>query len=288
MTALAKIRRPDVPEPAVDYIPRQSGRYTITPEMAVLWLAHVHNIRALSQATIEAYARDMKNGHWPESGETIKWDVNDVCFDGEHRLRACILAQVPFESWVIVGLPVSASKTVDQGLKRQLAQILRGTGERYGAQLASTATLLWRWEQGREALIDAHIKPTIYDLTDVLEREPNLRGSVELTHGSYTKACRLSRSSTVPAFIHFMGFRTQGNKATRFLEQVSSGKNIGSGDPAYTLRERLIKLGRTQNRFNQRDTLALWVPAWNAFAEDRYLRRYQPMDYDNPDDMVLL
>lgn len=288
MTALRKLRPALTEKPALDYIPRQSGKYTITPELSVLWLQHVRNVRAISQSTIDAYARDMKNGHWPESGETIKWDVEDNCFDGEHRLRACIVAGVPFESWVIVGLPVTAAKAVDLGLRRQLAQILRAAGERYGTQVASTATLMWRWERGRDALIDSHLKPSIYDLTDILEREPDIRSSVELTHGSFGRACRLSRSSTVPAFIHYLASRNHSDKATQFLDQVAGGKKIGTGDPAYSLREKLIKMARSQNRFSQRETLALWVPAWNAFALDKSLKRYNPMDYDNPDEIVVL
>lgn len=288
MTALLKRKPALIEKPALDYIPRQSGKFTITPELAELWLRHVRNIRALSQPTIDAYARDMKHAHWPESGETIKWDVNDVCFDGEHRLRACIVAGVPFESWVIVGLPETAAKSVDLGLRRQLAQILRASGERYGSQVASTATLMWRWERGRDALVDSHIKPSIYDLSDVLERDPDIRSSVELAHGSFGRACRLSRSSTVPAFIHYLASRNHRDKATQFLDQVANGKRIGVGDSAWLLREKLIKRGRGQNRFSQRETLALWVPAWNAFAQNKALKRYNPMDYDNPDELVVL
>lgn len=287
MNALRKLGPSLTEKPVLDYIPRQSGKYIITPELSALWLQHVRNVRAVSQSTIDAYARDMKNGHWPETGETIKWDVNDECIDGDHRLRAGIVAGVPFESWVIVGLPVTAAKAIDLGLRRQLAQILRASGERYGSQVASTATLMWRWNRGRDALVDSHIKPSIYDLSDVLERDPDIRSSVELTHGSFGMACRLSHSSTVPAFIHYMASRNHSDKATQFLEQVANGKRIGTGDPAWLLREKLIKLGRGQNRFSQKETLALWVPAWNAFAQDKQLKRYNPMDYDNPNERVI-
>jgi hypothetical protein len=287
MTVLA--RRPKLAQKTtVDYIPRTSGRYSITPDLAVKWLDHIVNPRAVSPGVVDAYARDMKAGDWPESGDTIKWDVDDNCFDGEHRLRACVLAGVPFESWVVVGLPRQARDTVDLGHRRLLSQVLRNDGERYSRNLAGAATLLWRWERGRDALVDLTSRPTINELKHLIDREPQLRTSTELVHGSYAKAARLSRSATVPTLIHFIGSRNHGEKANRFVSQVHYGNGIAFGDPAYTLREKLIQLGQEQNRFRQREMLGLWIPAWNAFAQDRPLKRIVPVDFLDAGQLVIL
>jgi hypothetical protein len=284
MTAMVKPEwTPDLP-----FVPHTSGEYTITPEMAVHWLNRRVNCRMVHPADIEAYARDMVADNWNANGETIKWDVNDNCFDGETRLRACILAGVPFKSWVVVGLPVQAAKTVDLGRKRLLASVLRNAGERYSTQIASTATLIWRWEGGRDRLIEKRTKPTYNELAQLLEDNAQIRTSVELIHGSCGQTSRLSRSSTVPAMIHFYGSKNHADRADTFVQQIHTGKNIGSGDPAYTLREKLIKLGRQQNRFIQRDTLGLWIPAWNAFAEGRTLKRVDPIDFNDPDQLIIL
>jgi hypothetical protein len=288
MTALHKPQLSSNWNPDLPFIPQTTGKYTITPEMALHWINRLVNCRAISPGVVEAYARDMKSGHWSDNGETIKWDIDENCFDGEHRLRAGVLAGVPFESWVVVGLPVQAARTVDLGHKRLLSQVLKNSGERYGTQLASTATLIWRWERGRDALVDSRTKPTYNELAQLLEDNARIRTSVEMIHGSCGKAARLSRSSTVPAMVHYYGSRNHADRADTFVMQIHSGKDIGPGDPAYALREKLIKLGRQQNRFSQRDTLALWVPAWNAFAEGQRLVRFAPMDYDNPDEVVLL
>jgi hypothetical protein len=271
-----------------DYIPRSSGLYTITPEMALAWLERISNPRAIPIGVLDAYARDMKADNWSPNGETIKWDVEGHCFDGENRLRACVLAGVPFQSWVIVGLPVQARKTVDLGAKRLLAQVLRNGGERYGTQLSGVATLIWRWERGREAFMEKGLRPTFIELEHLINNNPGIKTSTELVHGSYGKAARMSHSSTVPAMIHYYAFKKHGDEATRFLEQVASGKNIEPGDPAYALRELLIKKGRTQNRFIQRETLSWWIPAWNAHAQVKPLRRIAPVDFSDEEQLVIL
>jgi hypothetical protein len=283
MTAVPRPKLTIARQPNVDYIPRQSGKYTITPELAVLWLNHCNNPRHISPGIVEAYARDIKAGTWPESGETIKWDVDDECFDGEQRLRACVLAGVPIESWVIVGLPKQARDVVDQGYKRTLSQVLRNSGERYGRNLSGSATLLWRWNQGREALINTKIRPTITELKRLIDKNPQLKVSTELVHGSYAKASRLSRSSTVPTLIHFIGSANQGELATEFIAQVHYGKDLTVGEPAFTLREKLIQLNAEKNRFSQLEMLGLWIPAWNARAQGKKIRRIHPVDFNDPD-----
>lgn len=288
MTALVRPELTSNWNPDLPYVPQTTGKYTITPQMALHWINRLVNCRAISQADIEAYARDMAAGVWSDNGETIKWDVNDNCFDGEHRLRACVLAGVPFTSWVVVGLPVQSSKTVDLGRKRQLAQVLKNSGERYSTQIASTATLIWRWERGRDALVDTRIKPTYHELSRILENNTQIRTSVEFVHGSCAKAARLSRSSTVPAMIHYYGSRNHADRADTFLQQVHTGKDIGSGDPSYTLREKLISMSKKMNRFTQRDMLELWIPAWNSFAQARTLKRIDPLDFNDPDQLVIL
>lgn len=288
MTALVRPEHSSTWNPDLPFVPHATGKYTITPEMALHWINRLVNCRAISQADIEAYARDMKAGNWPDNGETIKWDIEDNCFDGEHRLRACVLAGVPFESWVVVGLPVQSAKTVDLGRKRQLAHVLRNSGERYGIQLASTATLIWRWERGRDALVDTRTRPTYNELASLINEHAQLRTSVEFVHGGCAKAARLSRSSTVPAMVHYYGSRNHADRADAFLQQVHTGKDIGTGDPAYALREKLISMGKKQNRFTQRDTLGLWIPAWNAHAQAKALKRIDPIDFNDPDQLVIL
>lgn len=287
MTAMAR-PEPTLWNPDLPFVPQTTGKYTITPEMALHWINRLVNCRFVNPADIEAYARDMKAGNWNENGETIKWDVEDNCVDGETRLRACVLAGVPFVSWVVVGLPVQAARTVDLGRKRTLAAVLRNNGERYSTQLASTATLIWRWEGGRDRLIEKRTKPTYNELAEIIKDNAEIRTSVEMVHGSCGQAARLSRSATVPAMVHYYGAMKHADRADTFVQQVHAGKNIGPGEPAYALREKLIKLGRQQNRFTQRESLSLWIPAWNAFAQAKSLKRIDPLDFNDPAQLVIL
>lgn len=292
MTALTRLGKE--PLLAEDGIPRTSGRYTVTPEIALAWLGYVDNPRPIDQPTLAVYARDMRNGHWIENDESIKWSDEEPIpkmIDGEHRLRACVLAGVPFTTRVAVGVPREAARTFDLGRRRSLGSILAiNMGERYANHLASCATILWRWRQSPATVIDTRLRPSLHDVIDTIEANPGLRTSVELIHGSFAKSARLARSATVPVLIHHEGTLSQGpDKATAFIEQIHRGSGIRPGDPAYALREKLIKLKGERNvRFSQHEMLAYWIPAWNAFAFGKEMRRLHPLDWSEPDDIEIL
>jgi len=74
---------------------------TVTPEIAGRWLAANCDIPFNSvQYKVDQYARDMLAGHWPLAGEGIRFDEADQLIDGRHRLRACVKAGVPFQTYV--------------------------------------------------------------------------------------------------------------------------------------------------------------------------------------------
>jgi hypothetical protein len=74
---------------------------TVTPEMAREWLDANTGVPFNSQPhKVDQYARDMASGHWPLTGEGIRFDEADQLVDGRHRLRACVKSGVPFLTYV--------------------------------------------------------------------------------------------------------------------------------------------------------------------------------------------
>lgn len=91
---------------------------TITPEMAKEYLTHNVVNRKPCKGQIEYYARMMGNGTWLLNGESIVFDNKGNLSDGQHRLMACIMANVPFQSVVVRNVDCEAFTTFDQGKAR--------------------------------------------------------------------------------------------------------------------------------------------------------------------------
>jgi hypothetical protein len=259
---------------------------TITPEMAKEWLARHDRVvqqneiagkrrpggnRPIRWNDVDGYARDMKAGHWDgENGETLKIACDNTIPDGQHRLYACIKAQVPFRCLVVTGVAPEAQDTIDTGIKRKVSDQLMLRGESNYTLLAALARWSWRWLRGVRVRGGGSVpSPTPAELTEYIDAAPHLRDAA-----AFAARARMSfRSLRGPVFgMAWLLFHEKDSLAANvFLERVLDGADIGLGHPAHTLRERLRRAYETGERLTEHEQLALVIIAWNAFREDRKL-----------------
>lgn len=101
----------------------------ISPEMAQRWLegSNDHN-RPLSMTYCERLARDMREGHWKVTHEGIAFSPHGRLLDGQHRLRAIMLAGVTVEMFVWFDLCAEALMAINNGRPRNLVDALSLSG----------------------------------------------------------------------------------------------------------------------------------------------------------------
>ena len=107
---------------------------TITPDSALQVLEnHNPRNRHISEATVQSYATDMKNGRWLVTHQGIAFDEKGDLIDGQHRLWAVIFCGKPVDMNVTREIPLSALKngielytmdTIDRGRLRSVGQQL--------------------------------------------------------------------------------------------------------------------------------------------------------------------
>lgn len=108
----------------------QATLETVTPSIAESWLKlNASTQRNVSQRRVENYARDMRSGRWQVNGETLVFDDGGRLIDGQHRLRAVVVAGVPVSMLVVRGVGAKSYKTIDQGQARSLPTVLNENGE---------------------------------------------------------------------------------------------------------------------------------------------------------------
>lgn len=96
----------------------------ITPEKAKEYLLTSLGNRNISKMSVRTYANEMKRQRWLLNGEAIKFDHNGHLLDGHHRLNACILANVAFDTLVIRDISPETFASFDCGLHRTAGQLL--------------------------------------------------------------------------------------------------------------------------------------------------------------------
>lgn len=119
---------------------------TITPDIAREYLTYNKVNRCLSKGQVAYYARMMSEGRWLLNGESIVFDEKGNLADGQHRLNAIILANIPVQSVVVRNVDTEAFTTFDQGKARSASDSFRIKGIANGNNISAGIRryILWR------------------------------------------------------------------------------------------------------------------------------------------------
>lgn len=108
---------------------------TFTPEMAneiVEESDNLHtNFRKLKGNVARNYSKEMLEGKWQFCGDSIRFDKDGNCIDGQHRLRAIMISKIPQDFVVVEGLEADVAQVIDSGFKRSIEDYLKKQDEGY-------------------------------------------------------------------------------------------------------------------------------------------------------------
>jgi len=244
---------------------------TITPEIAERWLEYnnIHN-RPLQNKCVYNLAKEMKEGRWVVNGDTIRFSKNRTLLDGQHRLWACIEANVPFQSYVICGLDMDVFDTLDSGKRRTGADVLSIYGEQNTACLAAALALVDRYMTSR---MYPGVRYANSELLDLAKKYPKVRDST-------SKACGNLKGllpNSIMAACHYLFSLKDPKLADEVMEKVRKGTYLADDDPIRVFRERLLNNSISKAKLSREYIMALFIKAWNAARAGRPVRalRYQ-------------
>jgi hypothetical protein len=228
------------------------------PDDAERILAESHYQRKHSPATVSKYARDMKTGKWEFNGAPIRYNGEEQghpeLLDGQHRLRAVIEANMVMPFLVIVGIPKSCLRTMDDGRSRTLANKFYVDGEKAPDVLASMIQFLAIY-RGREKFVGPSFTASEY--YDVLTREGEAARPLAKEY-----KCKMPRNLKpgLVATLHLLFAEKDPELAARFCADVVKGDSE-RGTPAREAREWIVSLEKGEIRVN---TIAsVLIDCWN-------------------------
>ncbi len=272
----------------------------ITPTLAAEWLTTMVSNRTPSEAIVLKYAIEMDEGRWKVNGETIKFNARGQLFDGQHRLRACILADKPFLSLVARGLDEDVFCTVDVGRSRTHADIFGIAGWAQNRNAAACASVIYFIEKGmagwRGPVSNRRFKRGS-PIADKLKSMPTRSESVgreelltfadplreeitvALRYAERSAAKKLVPVPTIGALYHL--FRLQSvPEAERFFEDLGTGLELVRDDPVYALREKISATKREDVNMRRWPLIGLCIVAWNKRRAGEKCRQLRISDGD--------
>lgn len=90
----------------------------ITPEKAKEWLKANPNNRTIKMRDVSSLMDSIRTGHFKTTHQGIAFDEEGNLVDGQHRLTAIALSEIPVYMWVCRGMPRDTMTEVDKGRGR--------------------------------------------------------------------------------------------------------------------------------------------------------------------------
>lgn len=245
----------------------------VTPDMARRWLASNTHNRKVRQQTVARYRTDMEAGLWAMAADPIRFDRNGVLLDGQHRLIALSelpdVVSIPF--LVVRGLPPESQGVMDQGSKRTPGDQLALAGIVNANSVAASVKKFIIWRSGvlfRDTKLQQVTAPQIEAW--VAERS----GDVDFLNSIWGLVRQNDAPPSVAGAAALAFGEIDPGACERFFTLLARGAG-GEGHPITTLDKRLQRIRRDGQKMPDRDYLALFILAWNAWRGDRQMSKFQ-------------
>lgn len=205
----------------------------VSPTKAAMWLQANKSNRPARRSRVTKLAQLIRSGRFRLNGEAIKFGRSGRLLDGQHRLMAIVLADMPVKCFVIWDLDESVFPTLDRPTVRTVADALN---EPNAKALAAALSMLVAYKRnGIDVNGWKRLEPD--EALQMLPQFPALPESVVAGAGM-PRALGISR--TVAATAHYLFAEKDREAANNFIERLRTGEGLMSGDPILDLRAALM------------------------------------------------
>lgn len=206
---------------------------TVTPEIAAVWLGHNDVNRVLREHRAGFIARSIMDKKWIVTHQAIAFSESGRLLDGQHRLRAIVMANQPVQIWVARNVSEEAFSVMDSGLARQMHERI-GTDRRR----TSIVTSLFR-------IVTGQSMPQEYEISLLMDLFDPAMQELE-TIPKATRSSKVTRAPVMAAAILHLANNAPGsaNRRTIYdsLERLISGDLSGASKVIVCLYRQLYEM----------------------------------------------
>lgn len=236
----------------------------VTPEMAEKWLQKFNTEnRKIQRSHVEMIVRDIRDGNWMVNAQPICFtgdpdaaepEDNVRLLNGQHRLEACKISEIPIEIPIAKNIPEAAFATYDIHAKKAL----KGSGSAAKADdrvLKAAAKIMWRVDQGLPSTY--RITPSASELMRTIQAHPHMIDG-------FARARRMKEfaSAGVMTYLIYRVTQEHAEIGQQFLDDLESGEGLERGNPV--IKARTNAIGQRGKR-NRKDTLEDLESAWKEY-----------------------
>lgn len=232
---------------------------TITPEIAADFLSNNQDNRAIRPTKVKQLVSDMKSGRWQMNGESIIIAEDGSLNDGQHRLTAVLQSGVTIQSIVVFDVARETRTTVDVGANRTAGDHLGVTGVKHANVCASVANMFLAYNRRKSGYGDSASITKAEIFQWVNDNKSEVETIAYEYSGKHDKSAKYYAPPSVFSFCALLILRDDTEMGRKYMQQVITGENIRAGDPAFAVRNALLRSGKTGRSAKSEMILRGWV-----------------------------
>ncbi|WP_238752533.1 hypothetical protein [Neolewinella maritima] len=226
-------------------------------------------------------AKTMSLGNWCLNGQAIVLSDDATLLDGQHRLMAVIESKCDVLFDVRFGVPNAAMLTIDEGKKRNAADVLQIQGLKNSTTVAAAAKRVMRYDAALVATNsgDRSINATNQEVAAWVAQNPGIVDVAAQAHKHYAMVSDSPLSSGYLAAFTFICNRLDRSLAADFYFRLATGAGLEIDSVVFMLRNRLNQARNNSTlKFSPAYITGLVVTAWNHEREGNSVRQLRYTD----------
>jgi hypothetical protein len=248
----------------------------ITPQKAVYYLEKNKKNRPLSMQAVQKYAQEMRSGTFKETGDSIKFDTNDILIDGQHRLQAIVSSGTSHKFIIAENLHEDTFDCLDIGKKRNPSDSLALLGCVNAGRLAAALRVLYILRTEPSGVIPVtKIKSygvvSNQDIVNLYKQESELEELVRQIGKPHRMALSFAGSGVLGLFFDY--WKKDPDTVIDFFTKLSKGIDLQEHHPILYLRNYLIKDSMASTKLPIGTKHWLVATIWQDFKKGTQIRR---------------
>jgi len=241
----------------------------VTPALAAEWLKSNTRNRSIDLNAVNRLVEVIESGGWRTTHQGIAIGSDGTLYDGQHRLRAIVRANVPVMVVVTTGLVSDDLPAIDSNVGKgnrtpaDIMKMARGIilSKRAVAALSCAAILVNSDSTSRRVVYK------MLDHSDTVHGEA-MRALYPILVGS---TIRISSAGVFGPLI--IAWASNPTGAIEFARMIQSGENLPAHHPALTLRNYLFSRVATHGSVSRLDIALRTFAAFDAYVRGDELKQ---------------
>jgi hypothetical protein len=267
----------------------------ITPKLAIKILENNHdNQRRVRNYIVNSYKEAIISGLWKSSnGESIKFSNKNKLIDGQHRLLAIEKSKKTIYILVITGIEDSNIRTIDNGLKRSLSDVLRlNEKAKYKINLNSFSAFINYFHYSRQiakrkdsniTVDNSQIRLT-YKLStsqalNLYDNLPNIDNTVAQFTNIYNSKIQKRIPQSIAFLMYYLFNNVNSNVTFTILKTLETGvpfdSDKGAKSPSFLISEWIVDKKIQGIRLSSSDYISAFIWAFEKTIKGEDASNYK-------------